>query len=40
MSVIVLILAILGLGFLTLLWVSVLLSLARIAWRGVFRTTG
>jgi hypothetical protein len=40
MSVIALVLAILGLGFLTVLWVSVLLSLVRIAWRGTFRAAG
>ena len=39
MSLIALVLALLGLGFLTVLWVSVLLSVARIAWRGAFRAT-
>jgi hypothetical protein len=40
MSIVALILAIVGLGFLTLLWVGILLSVGRIAWRGTFRTTG
>lgn len=39
MSAIALVLAIVGLGFLTLVWVAVLLSVTRIAWRGTFRAT-
>ena len=40
MSIVILILAILGLGFLIVLWVSIAMSLVRMVWGGMVRTAG
>lgn len=40
MSIVALILAILGLGFLAVLWVSILMSLAFLVWGGMVRSSG
>ena len=38
MSILAVVLAIAGLGFLALVWVAVLLSVGRLAWRATIRS--
>lgn len=37
MSILALVFTVLGFGFLALVWAAVLMSVARIAWRGAIR---